>query len=499
MKMILADDEEIITRGIQKLIDWQAMGIEIVGVYGDGKSAFEGIMTKKPEIALLDISMPGMNGIEILRECRIMEIKTSIVFISGFQDFEYARDALKYGAVEYLLKPVIREELTGALEKCFAEIRQNRYGMGAEIKEKETNFGGLIQLENTCYIPILTEIIHRDVMDEKIKKLVKFSVSSYLDKYVESHHLGISFEKGDHILVVIKGMDRMQCHETLEWIGERVEKDLTQKLIFVMGRTVDRMSDLGVAFQECLAMRGYQFFAERLPSCVLETESSSFQKEIYSERFDKIKSYMVTAVVNKDEAAFENYFRQFEGIVYHMAKGKREDACFYFCSLIQLVQDKCKQLGIQTEYKNVTALLEIGRNTLSYELLISAYCAELHGYMEDIRKMAESSDISTFRKAKEYIEQHYAENLTLNILAEEIHMNPCYFSVFFKKNAGENFKSYVNRIRLEHAVTLMISTNKKTFDIAVESGFRDSRAFSEAFQKQYHETPNAFRKRLREK
>ena len=231
----------------------------------------------------------------------------------------------------------------------------------------------------------------------------------------------------------------------------------------------------------------------------MESGTQEVWKEIDPGRFEKTKDCLVTAVANKDSAAFENYYRQFEGIVCRMANGKREDAGFYFCSLLRLVQEKCRQLGIRTAYKDTTALLEIGRNTLSYEQLTREYRAELQGYMDDIRKMAENSDSRTFLRAREYIEQHYAENLTLNILAEEIHMNPYYFSVFFKKNAGENFKTYVNRVRLEHAMSLMLTTDKKTFEIAVETGFRDARAFSDAFQKQYGETPNSFRKRLKEK
>lgn len=499
MKAILADDEEIITRGIQKLIDWESLGIEFVGIYEDGKKAFEGILTEKPEIALLDISMPGMSGIEILRECRMMGIRTSIVFISGFQDFEYARDALKYGAVEYLLKPVIREELIGALEKCFSQMRQSRYEKAGGEKEKETDLSGLLQTEDTCYIPVLVQVIHRDVMEEKMRKLAEFSASSFLEKYVESRHLGISFIKNGHIVAIMKGMGRMQCREVLERLAEKAKEETLQKLFFVMGETVERMSDLEQAFQECLARKDYQFFAERLPSCILESGTQEFWKEIDPGRFEKTKDCLVAAVANKDSAAFENYYRQFEGIVCRMANGKREDAGFYFCSLLRLVQEKCRQLGIRTAYKDTTALLEIGRNTLSYEQLTREYRAELQGYMDDIRKMAENSDSRTFLRAREYIEQHCAENLTLNILAEEIHMNPYYFSVFFKKNAGENFKTYVNRVRLEHAMSLMLTTDKKTFEIAVETGFRDARAFSDAFQKQYGETPNSFRKRLKEK
>lgn len=99
MRMILADDEPMIIRGIQKLLDFGQLGIEIVGEYTDGKSAMKGILEQKPDLALLDISMPEMTGVEILKTCRDMGLDTKVIFISGFQEFEYARAAVQYGAV----------------------------------------------------------------------------------------------------------------------------------------------------------------------------------------------------------------------------------------------------------------------------------------------------------------------------------------------------------------------------------------------------------------
>lgn len=83
------------------------------------------------------------------------------------------------------------------------------------------------------------------------------------------------------------------------------------------------------------------------------------------------------------------------------------------------------------------------------------------------------------------------------MLAGEIHMNPYYFSSFFKKNSGENFKDYLNKVRMKHAINLLVSTDKKTADIASEVGFRDSRAFSELFSRIYGETPSNYRKRVK--
>lgn len=97
LKLVLADDEPVIVRGIKKLVDWEKLGILIVGEYENGGSAMEGILGLKPDIALLDISMPGMDGIEILKNIRRLNLSTKVIFISGFQDFEYAKAPLLMG------------------------------------------------------------------------------------------------------------------------------------------------------------------------------------------------------------------------------------------------------------------------------------------------------------------------------------------------------------------------------------------------------------------
>ena len=127
----------------------------------------------------------------------------------------------------------------------------------------------------------------------------------------------------------------------------------------------------------------------------------------------------------------------------------------------------------------------------------SLFEEEFGEYLERIKLVAVNSDKRDILKAKDYIEKHYMDNLSLNVLAEEIHMNPYYFSSFFKKNMGENFKDYVNRIRVEHAVPMLISTDMKTYEIAEKVGFGDIRMFNAAFMKIYQETPGSYRKRVR--
>ena len=183
IRMILADDEPIITRGIKKLLNWKILGIEIIGEYEDGRKALEAIIRDKPEIALLDISMPGMSGVEVLQECRAMESGVSIIFISGFQDFEYAKAALQYGAVDYLLKPVIREELLKAVEKAVAGMAEGVEPERADVKDNEgtggINYEFLVEDEESGYVPIYAEVIYDKEENEQITG-IQFSSSHYV-------------------------------------------------------------------------------------------------------------------------------------------------------------------------------------------------------------------------------------------------------------------------------------------------------------------------------
>ncbi len=113
IQAILADDEGIIVKGLKKLIDWERLGVEIVGEAGDGAEALELIQKKAPQLVVSDITMPGLSGLEMLRQIGSQGMNTKVIFISGYQEFSYAQDAVRYGAVDYLLKPVEQEEWSG--------------------------------------------------------------------------------------------------------------------------------------------------------------------------------------------------------------------------------------------------------------------------------------------------------------------------------------------------------------------------------------------------
>lgn len=265
--------------------------------------------------------------------------------------------------------------------------------------------------------------------------------------------------------------------------------------VFVIGEKVDHMSDIPDAFTDCVMLKRYFFFVTYLNKWVFITKES-ISHESDSERLAVLRVKVIEAVIAQDISNFNVFFEQLARLICKIADGRKEDAAFYFCNAIRLMEEKSIDFNLAGLKPDMKVLLEEGRDCCSYIEMIEVYKHIFLQYLNMIQESVISNDTRDIQKAKDYIEKHYKDNLTLNVLAKEIHMNPYYFSSFFKKNAGENFKDYVNRVRIQHAISFLLSSDLKTYEIANEVGFSDARAFSEIFQRFYHETPSAYRKRI---
>lgn len=492
-RMILADDEPVIMRGIRKLVDWERLGFSIVGEYGDGSSAMEGLLSLRPDIALLDISMPGMNGIEILKNIREFGLPTRVIFISGFQDFEYARNALTYGAVAYLLKPVIREELLQAVEKAVGGMKELQ---DPGITVASTPVQETTTQEETFYLPALAFVLLKDADSNQEQKLIRFSLISFLEEYLAENNLGILFSKNENIVLVLKNMDSTQAKSELSRLWQVFFAQTGQDTAFVIGEQVDSMSLIPQQYHVCLELSRYLFFADQIQIPILTAGEPVFSRKAGTDELSLVREQLLDSLLAQNREEFRKAYSRFCRTLCLASDGRKEDACYYFCSTVRRMEERMQEMRLTGKDANVGKLLEQGRSCSTFIHMSDFFGTFLEDYLDLLKNTMQSSEKKELIRAKEYIEAHYRENLTLEVLAGEVHMNPYYFSSFFKKNAGENFKDYVNRVRLSHAVTLLVSTDMKTYEIAAEVGFRDARSFTEVFSRVYGETPSAYKRRV---
>lgn len=363
MRMILADDEPVIIRGIQKLLDFEQLGIEIVGEYTDGKSAMKGILELKPELALLDISMPEMTGVDILKTCRRMGLDTKVIFISGFQEFEYARAAVQYGAVEYLLKPVIREELLRALEKCTHIAKDHTENFQPAQSGERPEAGDLME-GTTVYV----KIFWQDDGNDQMRRLMEFSLQSFLEEYLSEQGIGEMIYRGKQTVLRLKTTDEEECRDILKKLELLVQERYHQKLGFLVGNTE--------------GAEGYLFFVEPSedPVCFLKEESEEEWK-----RFMQLRERMIDSVVAQNEPMLEKQYEQYTRLLARIARGKKEDAYFYLCTLIRMLEERFHNLGLPGRNPDMRGLLEKGRACETYREMKAVYFELAAGYIHQLQ------------------------------------------------------------------------------------------------------------------
>ncbi len=489
IRMILADDEPIITKGLSKLLPWEELGIRIIGTCADGDAAMQAILKEQPELALLDISMPGQSGIEILKSIRKLELPTRVILISGFQDFTYAKDAVRYGASDYLLKPVVEEELLGAIRKVLHAGENS----GAVYEDDplgstgETGTG----VAGEC-LPLML-FLELQKMTRQEKKLHTFAFAAKVREYCKDYPQVQLYPQEDDLLLLIPQMDKEQIRETITKAMAQNPFAGKGRVCFIIGDKVQAPIQ-PKSLWEALCTAKKQLFFHDEPVAILYEKPE--EDDTALESLSRLREAMMNDLMTLKEERFAEDFGRFAEALKRAAGGRKEDANYYFCSSVRLLEEKLSALQITGKAPDTKSLLEGGRSAETFAQMRAYFADYFASYTELIKASAQKEEQKDIQKIKAYIEGHYRENLTLDVMAGEFYMNPYYFSSYFKKQTGVGFKEYVSYIRLQHAISLLVTTSMKTYEIATQVGFSDARAFSDAFTKKYGETPAAYKKRI---
>lgn len=500
LKMLIADDEPVIIRGLQMLIDWAQLGIEIVATCENGTDAQREIFARSPDLALLDISMPGKTGIEILKDLHAAGSRTKVIFISGFQDFSYAHDALSYGAVDYLLKPVKKEDLLRAVQKTLP------VPISYEDTPAQTNgtslrdaFSRAAESHAASYLLAAVQPLGLTGKTEMEVQLIKFSFFSQLDTLCRQEHCGFAFQKGaDYYLLLT---DRTE-EEAARWLQQAQEKLAGRcgcSVGFVYSPATTEMNVVPTYALPCRdTCQRYFYFTGWLPGAVLPMNCSPFGADAGNTALLRpLQESIVNTFLDSDRTACMEAIDKYLDMVVRVADGRADAAIYHLLICRRMVQDKLEKSGIQCAGGS-NDLLDAAREAPDYRAAADLFLRSLDELYKQVAGQVRKNEHKDIHEVTAYIAEHYRENLTLEVLAKHIHMNSFYFSSYFKKQVGQNFKDYLNRVRMEHALELLLNTDKKSYEIADEVGFKDYRYFNEIFSRYYGKTPAAYRKSLKE-
>lgn len=518
-RAILADDELLIIRGLRKLIDWNQLNVEIIGEAHTGEELMRLIDCEKPDLIISDICMPELTGLDMLRMTAEKGLPVKVIFISGYQEFSYAKDAVTYGAVDYILKPVEKEKLERAVRKAVNSIGEERKLEIFDTVETGEEYSRLVKslrgrkdaeyfyeefrklnvdLRGKDLVTVGTRLIFQkgSAQSSKLNELKIFSVFNRIHNELRERDWGF---------IVKKEMNT--CYFTLLMEKEETAEDVERKVGTVL-RLIQNYGQYAVK-------AGVGARVSEIEKLALEYDTARFALELYyfteediiwydridREFTDSLEDYencfkRLLACFSERRGDYRAETGSILSVIRNLHFGSRFAAANRCVLLVHDMTRELRTLGLlddSFEKLEEETEVEIRKKGL-YRLACACVTEYFDRAAQTVREESGNELGREILRIRKYLEEHYNENISLESMAGVFGMNPYYFSSYFKKNMGQNFKTYLTELRMKHAEILLKTTDRKAYQIAMEVGYKNVRQFNENFRAYSGMSPSEYRK-----
>lgn len=537
IKVFLVEDEMVIRNGIVKSINWEKEGYRLVGEASDGELAYPMILKEKPDILLTDIKMPFMDGLELSRLVKQELPDTKILIFSGYDEFEYAKEAIRIGVTEYLLKPVSSEQLLEVMRRISKQIEQDREeremlrqyqeDMKENVeRERQNFFSHVIRGEVSIGEAVKNGKKYGMDLSAGFYSIILFKIFSTPEENIVSEHIWKICEKIETKVDEIpyayyfqRGIDGwvfLLTAESKEQMEER-QKNLCGCLAEIMknerkveyfggiGKPVERIRNLGQSFRDA-----ERIFAERFTRQSNQFLSGFEKMDVYKDDEFQIKDLgdvgklreMIEKFLNNGtkeelEEFMDTYFIR-------MKEDKLQSTLmrqYIIMDIYIVIMSFCEKIdAVNHDYQQETEKLKSTIQNMNSVSEIRSYITYMLNQAIELRDSISKKRYADIIKAAEkMISEHYmSEEISLNSVADSVGMSPSYFSSVFSKESGKTFVEFLTETRMEKAKELLMCSALKTSEIGYEVGYKDPHYFSYIFKKTQGCSPKDYRARGKE-
>lgn len=520
IKVILADDEPMIVKGLKKMISWESLGVKVVGEAFNGIELLNKIEELRPNLVISDIEMPRKTGLDVIEEIQKRNLNLKVIFLSGYREFNYVKTAMKNDAVDYLVKPVSKRELEEAIIKAnkMLNIIKNDKNIIEKRSNRKTEYYN-ISLEDECtniiehlkninidmkakkFLGISFMISNKQtkkIMSQSELEIVCFSIFEKVIEYLNENKNGVVVKKEANaisLIITIDSNKNCELEKFIDDIEKLIIKEYKIKIIIGIGEAVESSNNLKHTYKTSrYACNMYYFNEARLINFNEINRPERYSLDDYSMVYKEMIQAILSGKENW-EIKLNNILDILESLQYGN-KYSLENSCITLA--MDLYRDMREYNVLSDNEKESYDLFVLKiRNKTTYR--------ELKVYIkEHIKKVLEKSILNkgflekdVIYQAKLYVQEHYRENISLAKMAEMFYMNLYYFSVFFKKETGKNFKNYLIEIRMKEALKLLMESDIKTYELAKSVGYNDVGTFTQKFREYYGDTPSEYKKSKR--
>lgn len=507
MNVIVVDDDLIIRTGLKKIIEKYHTSFRVLGDFSDGQKAFV-YLSQHPEVDLMitDIKMPNMDGVALVKALRSANHPVKIVVLSGFNEFSYVRSTFKEGIVDYLLKPINRNEFSSLLEKIhdayLTEQNQNSKEEPKVILDIFTQMAAegiqnTEELYNSKLIPntfSYTVSVFR--MDKYYKRKLtldeiecEFSkIQEVLFHELQGEQIKTFTNKTQFILIWFSAKED-KLDRLLE-IYDKIKMDTLENIDISLGisKFHDKNFPLPTAYQESMDALDFIFYTEKR-QCIMFSQIDGKIKSLEFDLNPWVSRFSTVVSEQKKEETIQTIEELFETLEF-------SSPLFFRDRIVACIEALCQTL---MPFETAVFAFDIDfkfniKEDISTYICLKAYVISLFlsciDYLQNEKK---NKTIKRVQLAQEFIQSNYMKTLSLAMVADYVQLNPSYFSNLFKEEVGENFSEYLLNIRMNNAMELLKDPTVKIYEISFIVGYEDVVSFGRAFKKKVGMSPKEYR------
>ena len=443
-KVIIIDDEPWALEGLCRIIDWNEYGFLIVDAVSSSVAGLELIIQKQPDLVFIDIRMPELSGLDIIKKVRELDFSTEFVFVSGFGDFSYAQSGMHYGVFDYLLKPVKKNDLIVVLGRLYDLL----------CKKEETEIK-LLLADDYRKFDLNTTL--REV-DKTFKSVVA------VNKNVNTELPGIRIGENKYILFLRENQVYDFSLEEGMFIGVSEEEGN----IIAMHEQADIAMGSGFIHK-----KGGEYKYRKTEVSEINLLIEKIFSDIKNKNEEEIKTVFADVVTEFEEKSY-----------------LLNDAVYFWNQIVaQISKEKYEQ--IEDFEMNFMTYMQISEHFSDF--------SEMCDYIACVFSIINHSsnvyiDHATFKNILEYINENYDKKLYLRNIAGKYYLNAAYCCQLFKKILKKTFSEYLLEIRMDEAKKLLANPEMSIGEIALKIGYDDYHYFSKVFKKYYSVSPQQYRK-----
>lgn len=526
LSLLVVDDEAEIRSGLRNSISWEQYGVRLIGTACNGAEALEKIRWYEPDIVITDIQMPVINGLELIRQAKEEGHDCSFIVLSGFDDFQYAQKAIRYGVSDYLLKPILLPELTGILNRLTSEIltrrafrseelstlkdlreahvaiRKNQLIpelLRAEISKSELDGilmdYGLPLRDDTCTVSLI-QLFHprREAEDEEEKphklNILKQNLESRLkDRFC------IVTQTTDSLLFLLSNVPSSdQIPDSVRTLLESYVQDMREAmnvhLFASIGKPTDSLLNLTPSYQTALQALSFHIYEDLGP--VIDFSVLDFPlppSNIPSE------SGILDTILRGDEDALKEELSLYLTRL-HYIPNPPPNYIYSMCNylIINLKHSLSQHLGKSPASYTGDTYLAL-QNLESMNDIHEWMYEILTGFLHELQISRATRSDPLIEKAISYIQENMLGKIHMEDICSHVGLSKSYFSTYFKNKTKLNFRDYILDLKISYAQEQLKFPEHNPSELAILLGYEDYRSFSRAFKLRTGFTPSDYQKK----